>query len=325
MPQALTLVVIVLVMPAMLRRLGVVLITGWEEALLTADPRDPGPALSVFSDMLSQSLLLLLPLIAGTVVAAVVGRAVLGGVHLNLYQLRPKPKLLNPFPGIKRLFSIRQAGQFIRLFLKLAALVVVSVALWDRFLAAVFIGPAGLEVVVSAIGNATWSLLLAVMAVSVVAGGADGFLALRRYRKDLRMSRQEVKDEMRQTEANPLVKNEVRARQRKMSRLRMMAEVTRADVVLTNPTHLAVALRYEPGSVAPTVVAKGAGHIAARIRQIATENGVPIQENKPLARALYKSVEIGEAIPVQFYQAVAEVLAVVYRAAERRGKRAGAA
>jgi flagellar biosynthetic protein FlhB len=324
-PQALTLVVIVLVLPTMLSRLGNLLIVGWEEALLSADPRDPAPALSVFSDLLAQSLLLLLPLVAGTVVAAVVARAVLGGVHLNLYQLKPKPKLLNPFPGIKRLFSVRQLGQFVRLFLKLVALAAVAIVLWDRFLTAVFTGPAGLETLVSGVGNATWSLLLAVMAVSLVAGGADGVLALRRYRKDLRMSRQEVRDEMRQTEANPLVKNEVRARQRKMSRLRMMAEVTRADVVLTNPTHLAVALRYEPGSAAPRVVAKGAGHIAARIRQIATENGVPIQENKPLARALFKSVEIGEAIPVQFYQAVAEVLAVVYRAAERRGKRAGVA
>jgi flagellar biosynthesis protein FlhB len=326
-PQALTLIAVLLVLPALIRRLSGTLVTGWQETLLAVDPVDPGPAMNALASLMIRSMMLLVPLVGSIAVAAVVARALLGGVHLNVHQLRPKAKVLNPFPGLKRQLSVRQLGQLGRLVAKLGALGLVTVAMWDRFLAVVFAGPASVEDFLVGMGNAVWAMLLAVLAVSVVAGGLDGGLALRRYRKDLRMTKQEVKDEARQLEANPQVKSELRARQRKLSRMRMMAEVARADVVLTNPTHLAVALRYEPDSVAPRVVAKGAGHIAARIRQIAAEAGVPVQENKPLARALFKSVEIGDVIPVQLYQAVAEILAAVYRAAAHRGvaPRAGAA
>jgi flagellar biosynthesis protein FlhB len=324
-PQALTLIAAVLLLPALMGRMGSTLVDGWEQTMAAADPRDPALALASLQSMAFDSVLLLVPLVGAVVAAAIAARAMLGGVQFNGHQLKPKFKNLNPFPGIKRLFSPRQAGQLLRLVLKLAALGAVAFAMWDRFVAVVFQGPSSLEVFVSSVGNAIWALLIAVIGVSVVTGGVDGTLALRRYRKDLRMTKQEVKDDARQTEANPMVKSEIRARQRKMSRMRMMAEVARADVVLTNPTHLAVALRYEPDSVAPRVVAKGAGHIAARIRQIAAEAGVPVQENKPLARALFHNVEIGEVIPVQLYQAVAEVLAVVYRSANRRNSGAGAA
>ena len=132
------------------------------------------------------------------------------------------------------------------------------------------------------------------------------------------MTKQEVKDEMKQTEGNPHAKAAIRGRQAKLSRSRMMAAVAGADVVLTNPTHLAIALAYEAGSAAPTVVAKGADRMAERIRAEATKHGVPILENKPLARALFGAVEIGDAIPVAFYRAVAEILALVYRTRARR-------
>ncbi len=323
-PQAATLIVAVILVPALIRRLQVTLVGGWHEAAAVADPHDPGPVLSVFVSLLTRSMLLLVPLIGGIIVAAVVARAMLGGVHFNTHQLKPKPKMLNPFPGIKRMFSIRQFGQLGRLAAKLGALGILALALWNRFTSAIFAGPSGLESFVSTIASAIGTLLVAVLALSIVAGGLDGTLAVRRYRKDLRMSKHEIREETKQLEANPMVKQEIRARQRKMSRMRMMADVVRADVVLTNPTHLAVALRYEPHSPAPKVVAKGAGHIAARIREVAAEAGVPVRENKPLARALYHSVEIGDLIPVQLYQAVAEVLALVYRAARRHGAQAAA-
>ena len=321
-PQALTLILAVIVMPTLLRKMQVTIADGWAKALMSADPRDPEPALGAFCDLLVRSIVLLVPLIGGIMLAAIVARAVLGGVHFNSHNLKPKPKMLNPFPGIKRLLSVQQLGQLARLILKLAALGLVAKAMWNRFTRAVFIGPAPLDSFVGQIANAIWALLIAVLAVSAVAAALDGALAVRRYRKDLRMTKQEVKDDARQTEANPQVKSELRARQRKMSRMRMMAEVARADVVLTNPTHLAVALRYEPDSPAPRVVAKGADHVAARIRQVAGDAGVPVRENKPLARALFASVEIGDLIPVQLFQAVAEVLAVVYRAAHRRSAQA---
>jgi flagellar biosynthetic protein FlhB len=136
--------------------------------------------------------------------------------------------------------------------------------------------------------------------------------------KDLRMSRQEVKQEQKETEGDPLIRSRIRSLQRQAARRRMMAEVPKSDVVITNPSHLAVALRYDGVRMAaPVVVAKGAGFIAERIRQIAAEHGVPIIENKPIARSLHKLVEVGREIPVELYQAVAEILALVLRA---RGK-----
>lgn len=324
-PQALTLIVTILLLPTLMRRMQSTLVTGWQQTALNIDPNDPAPALSSLTAMVIETSVLLVPLIVSIVLAAIVARAVLGGIHFNAHQLRPKLKLLNPFPGIKRLFGVTQLGQLFRLILKLGALGLVAVAMWDRFMAAVYVGPSELGYFIARTVDAIGALLIAVLAVSIVAAALDGGLAVRRYRKGLRMTKQEVKDDTRQTEANPLMKSEVRARQRKLSRMRMMAEVARADVVLTNPTHLAVALRYEPDAIAPTVVAKGAGHIAARIREIAAQNGVPVRENKPLARALFHNVEIGDVIPVQLYQAVAEVLAVVYRAARHRNRGTGAA
>jgi flagellar biosynthetic protein FlhB len=134
------------------------------------------------------------------------------------------------------------------------------------------------------------------------------------FEKDQRMTKQETKEEMKQSEGDPKIKSRIRAIQMEMSRKRMMAAIPGAAVVITNPTHLAVALKYETGEmVAPRVVAKGQGFIALRIREIAAENHVPIVENKPLAQTLYKAVEIGKDIPVELYRAVAEILAFVYR------------
>ena len=134
------------------------------------------------------------------------------------------------------------------------------------------------------------------------------------FEENLKMTKQEVKDEFKQTEGDPMVKSRIRSIQREMAKRRMMEEVPKADVVITNPTHLAIALRYETSGTmnAPSVIAKGANNIAARIKEIARENGIPLIENKPLAQNLYK-LELGEEIPPKFYQAVAEILAYVYK------------
>jgi flagellar biosynthetic protein FlhB len=128
------------------------------------------------------------------------------------------------------------------------------------------------------------------------------------------MTKQEVKEEYKQHEGDPMIRSRIRSIQMHMARRRMMKEVPKADVVITNPTHLAVALKYERGKmVAPVVLAKGAGHLAEKIREIARAGGIPIVEDKPLAQALYKTVEIGDVIPEEWYKAVAEILAYVYR------------
>lgn len=322
-PQALTLTAAVLIVPGLLPRLERVLVDGWRQAMASVAVDDPKPALGQLGHLAEAGMLALLPLLGAIAVCAVVARALLGGVHVNTHHLRPKPRQFNPFTGLRGLFSLRQFATLARLVVKIAALAAVTYLLWSTFLAAVLLGPASLGATLSGLGSAVHAYLVAVLGLSLVTGALDGGLAVRRYRKDLRMTRQEVRDDARQTESNPLVKQEIRARQRKLSRLRMVAEVARADVVITNPTHLAVALRYDAGSVAPTVVAKGAELMAARIRQVAADHHVPIKENKPLARALYTSVEIGEVIPVEFYQAVAEVLAAVYRSSRRSDDTAG--
>jgi flagellar biosynthetic protein FlhB len=133
------------------------------------------------------------------------------------------------------------------------------------------------------------------------------------HQHDLKMTKQEVKDEHKQREGDPSVKARIRSVQREMARKRMMEAVPEATVVITNPTHLAIALKYEEGMPAPIVVAKGAGFVAQKIRSIATDNDIPLVENKPLARTIFKSTEIGDFIPAELYRAVAEILAYVYR------------
>jgi len=134
------------------------------------------------------------------------------------------------------------------------------------------------------------------------------------FEKQLKMTKQEVKDEMKQTEGDPLVKSRIKSIQIQTARRRMMQEVPEADVVVTNPTHLAMAIRYDSGSMgAPRVVAKGAGHVAERIKQLASDHHIPVIENKKLAQNLYKLVKLGEEVPIQLYQAVAELLAYVYK------------
>jgi flagellar biosynthetic protein FlhB len=140
------------------------------------------------------------------------------------------------------------------------------------------------------------------------------------YEKSLRMTRREVQDEYKQTEGDPLIKSRIRSIQRELARRRMMAEVPKADVIITNPTHLAVALRYRAKDMsAPKVVAKGAELVAEKIKEIARAHGVPLVENKPVAQVLYKTVDLGQTIPSSLYQAVADLLAYVYRL---RGKTA---
>ena len=144
------------------------------------------------------------------------------------------------------------------------------------------------------------------------------------FEKSIRMTKEEVKREHKQSEGNPQFKSRVRASQRELAKKRMMTDVPAADVIITNPTHFAVALKYKPGEhVAPRVVAKGQDLLAHKIREIAQHNDVPIVENPPLARALYKQVEIGREVPADLYEAVAEVLAFVYQINEDRPTRAG--
>jgi flagellar biosynthetic protein FlhB len=158
-----------------------------------------------------------------------------------------------------------------------------------------------------------FSFVINIIVVLVVLAVMDYFFQWREYEKNLKMTKHEVKEEYKQTEGDPLVKSKIREKQRRIAMSRMIQEVPRADVIITNPTHIAVAIKYDKDSyVAPYILAKGVDIIAENIKNVGKENSVPIVENKPLARALYDTVDIGDIIPEELYEAVAEVLAYVY-------------
>jgi flagellar biosynthetic protein FlhB len=230
---------------------------------------------------------------------------------------------INPLKGLSRLFSLRSVMEMVKGLLKIAVITGVGLFVVRHDVLQV---PGLMDFdLASIVGVTGWLALkvaLAVCGVIVVLGGLDYFYQRYEWERDLRMSKEEIKEEHKSAEGDPLIKSRVRTAQRDMSRKRMMAAVKTADVVVTNPTHLAVALKYDSAKrAAPFVVAKGAGLVAERIRELARHHGVPVVEHKFVARTIFKLVEVGKEIPADLYRAVAEILAFVYRA---RGQGVGA-
>jgi flagellar biosynthetic protein FlhB len=233
--------------------------------------------------------------------------------------LTPDFSKIDPFSGIKRLFSKRQAVEAVRLVFKMAIIVGVAYGLVKTQILG---APAqmGAEPVdqFAAYAAAAKSIFLSLVAVLLLFAVLDWFLTQREYQSNLKMTKQEAKQEHKEREGDPMIKARIRAVQREMARKRMMAAIKKADVIITNPTHIAIAISYERDSMlAPKVVAKGADFMAQRIKQIAASAGVPMVENVPLARTLYKTVKVNQYVPRALYQAVAEVLAYVYRLRNR--------
>jgi flagellar biosynthetic protein FlhB len=267
------------------------------------------------------------------VMGAVAGAAILVvglqvGFHVSTKSLTPSLAKLNPLQGFGRLFAGRN---FMQMAMNLAKAVLIGVIAWYDFqtqmpviLSLSGMGfPANFAVAAGIIYNVAWRLAWALL----ILAAADWLYQKWRFERDIRMTKQEIKDEAKRMEGDQQIKGRRRQLARKMIMQRIHRDVPKADVVITNPTELAIALKYDPETMsAPRVVAKGAGFLAARIRQIAVSNGVPIMERKPLAQALYKTVDVGQDVPPEFYQAIAEILAYVYELAGkgvRRLRRAG--
>lgn len=263
------------------------------------------------------------PLLLTTMVIAVMGTAAQGGLPLATAKLKPNFKALNPMSGIKRLLGPQGAWEAIKSLLKIA---VVGAVVWHSTRNVMPLLASGasmpLGTVVSIVSGTTLSVLRQAALTGLFLAALDYAVIKRRTSKGMRMSKDEVKDEARQAEGDPKMKGAIRSRQLAMSRNRMMSDVAKADVVLVNPTHVAVALRYDPMRGAPRVVAKGAGVLASRIRALAEENRVPMVQDIPLARTLYKSVDIGGEVPPELYTALARVLAFVL-SLKARGSAAG--
>lgn len=223
---------------------------------------------------------------------------------------------LNPLSGVKRLFSLRALMELVKSLFKIA--LIGSVVYWnlkDEILALPLLLQMETEQALFRAGGLALSLTLWATGALFALAAADFAYQRWQLSRDLRMTREEVKREQKESEGDPLIRSRIRTLQRQRAQRRMMQDVPKADVVITNPTHIAVALRYDGARMAaPVVVAKGAGFVAERIREVAAEHGVPIFENKPLARSLYKLVDLGREIPGDLYQATAEILAMVMRA-----------
>ncbi len=240
------------------------------------------------------------------------------GFMLSFEPLMPKLERINPIAGFKRLFSLRSLVEAVKSLCKISIIgyFVYRFITRETSLVPQLIG-ADLTDSLRYSSGLVADLALEIGAVILVLAALDYFYQWWEHNKSLRMSKQEIKEEFKQTEGNPQIKGKIRERQRAMAMRRMMQEVPKATAVITNPTHFAVAIRYDKTMTAPEVVAKGQDFLAERIKQMARENGVAVVENKPLARSLYATVEVGETIPPELYQAVAEVLAYVFRLKRR--------
>ncbi len=251
------------------------------------------------------------------------------GIGVNLFQvgvlfttqpLTPKLSKLNPLAGFKRFFSLRSLNEVLKSILKVAIVGAITyLAVRRQMQALLLLLNESAARILSFAGGAVFRLALQITGMLLVMAVADFWYQKWQYKRDLRMTRQEVKDERKDVEGDPLVKSTVRGLQRERALQRMMQNLPEADVVVTNPTHLAVALKYDPETMsAPEVVAKGARLLAERIKRIAREHAIPVVENKPLAQSLYKRCELGRPIPVDLFLTVAEIFAYVYRLKQKR-------
>jgi flagellar biosynthetic protein FlhB len=261
------------------------------------------------------------PMLAVVVVAVLATAAVQGGIHFKKF--KGKYEQFDLVKGTKRVFGGQAIWNGVKALLKTAVVGLVLYAVIQNLMPALMTaGGMSITALVAEAGGGVATLLQFAVAAGLALAAADIMMVMRRNRKRTRMTKKEVKDENKNTDGDPLIKSQRRSRQLAMSRNRMMAAVGDSDVVLLNPTHVAVALKYEPGKSAPRVVAKGSGTIAARIREEAEAKGVPMVRDVPLARALHSACELGQEIPVELYNAVARVLAFVM-ALKNRGAAAG--
>lgn len=266
------------------------------------------------------ALWLVLPFVMGMMVIAIVANILVGGWLFSLEVMAPKFSKLNPLAGIKRMFSLHALVELIKALLKFFLMVVLAILFIYSTLREVY--HLGLIEVEPGLASAGEILAMALVVMSlglIVIAAIDVPYMIWKHNEDMKMTLQEVKDEFKQTEGNPEIKGRIRRMQQEMAMRRMMQDVPTADVIITNPEHYAVALKYDGEKMnAPVVIAMGMDFMAAQIRTIATQNNVEIVRSPALARALYFNSEVGQVIPRQLFVAVAQILAMVFQLKERK-------
>lgn len=274
------------------------------------DHVDAGMALRLLGDASKHVFISLVVLGSGIMLIGVAAALAQGGFFLATKSVKPKWSKLDPIKGAKRIFGPQALWEGGKMLIKSACVALIAY-LGIRSLMPLIGGLVPIPTVIDMVAAKSLGLIRNIGLVGLGMAAADYAIQRRRIGKQTRMSKDEIKQEHKQTEGDPMVKSAIRSRQLAAARNRMMADVPTADVVLVNPTHVAIALKYDAAKGAPRVVARGAGAIAARIRTIASEEDVPLVRDVPLARALYTSTKVGQEIPAELFAAVAQVLAFV--------------
>ncbi len=273
-----------------------------------------GTVSALLTQVLLEMLLIALPFLAVGFIVSFVANLLQVGLKASAKPLQPKFDKFNPVNGLKRIISKDSIFELLKSILKVAVIFYVAYSSIKGEANKLFLlYDIPLNQALSLLGGIIIDTGLRISIVYLVIGIADFIYQKRKFNEDMKMTKQEIKDEYKNSEGDPEIKGRQKQRMREASQRRMMQDVPKADVVITNPTHLSVAVRYKAGEDdAPLVLAKGEDYVALKIREVAKESNVPIMENKPLARAIYATVDIGQQIPPELYQAVAEILAVVY-------------
>lgn len=280
-----------------------------------------GLLLSMVRDIFVRVTLITLPIFGVAVLIAFIINVLQVKWEISAKPLKPKGSKLNPISGFKKMFSLDKVVELIKAVLKIAVIAYIAYNTYqDQWRAIIKMYDYTLLDALSLIGQIVINLGLKISIVFVIIGVADLIYQKLKFKKELRMSKQEIKDEFKQSEGDPQIKGRIRSKMQEASRARMMQKLPEADVVITNPTHLAVAIKYDRDvDDAPVVIAKGADYLAVRIKEIAKEHDIAIVENKPLARMLYHNVDLDSEIPQELYQMVAEVLVYVYETKNKLG------
>ncbi len=269
---------------------------------------------TMVKEMMKRVLFIILPFIAAAFLINFVADLVQVKWKPTTKPMQPKWSKLNPAQGIKKIFSPQSLVELLKSIAKIAVMAIVIYNALKNELETLFIlYDISVWASVYYAGNLLINIGIKIAAIFMVIAAIDFGYQKWKFHQDMKMTKQEVKDEYKQSEGDPEVKGKIKQKMMEVSRRRMMQALPQADVVITNPTHYAVAIKYDPKVAdAPLVIAKGEGYLAVRIKEVAKEHHIEIVENKPLARMIYHNVEIGEAVPPELYQAVAEVLAFVY-------------
>ena len=272
-------------------------------------------AMLILAEIILRALLIILPVGLATGFIGFILSGVQTRFLVTKSRLKPDFSKLNPLMGIKRIFSRRALIEFLKSVIKVIIIAsVLYTQINSKIPELILLPEMSLEQSLSWLGNAIYDIVILLAVYMTLFAAADYLYQWGEYTREIRMTKQEVKDEYKQTEGDPQLKSRIKDVQRKMAQMRMIKKVPQADVVIRNPTHYAVALKYNPPKdKAPVLIAKGQDYLALKIIETAEQNGIYITENKPLARGLYEAVELNRAIPPEFYRPVADILAFIYK------------